>query len=100
MDRAKVELMLRKTAMTQSNGFQGKMWWGPSDRGSGDDALISGFGKFCINKKRERRGRNPVTGGDIMLDARKVADTIGYHSLSLWNLIPVASILKSWNTIQ
>ena len=34
--------------------------------------LISGFGKFCVKKKRERRGRNPATGEDMMLEARKV----------------------------
>ena len=39
---------------------------------SGDDVLISGFGKFCVKKKRERRGRNPATGDDMMLSARKV----------------------------
>ena len=39
---------------------------------SGDDVLISGFGKFCVNEKRERRGRNPATGEDMMLDARRV----------------------------
>jgi integration host factor subunit alpha len=27
---------------------------------SGDDALVSGFGKFCVKDKRERKGRNPV----------------------------------------
>ena len=39
---------------------------------SGEDVLISGFGKFCIKEKSERRGRNPATGEDMMLDARKV----------------------------
>lgn len=39
---------------------------------SGEDILFSGFGKFCVKEKRERRGRNPATGGDMMLDARKV----------------------------
>ncbi len=39
---------------------------------SGDDVLISGFGKFCIKDKRERRGRNPATGADLMLTKRKV----------------------------
>ena len=33
----------------------------------GEDVLISGFGKFCVKKKRERRGRNPATGEDMML---------------------------------
>ena len=39
---------------------------------SGDDVLISGFGKFCVKKKSERRGRNPATGTDMMLRSRKV----------------------------
>lgn len=38
----------------------------------GEDVLISGFGKFCVKGKRERRGRNPATGEDMMLDARRV----------------------------
>ncbi len=39
---------------------------------SGEDVLISGFGKFCIKDKEERRGRNPATGEDLMLAPRKV----------------------------
>ena len=38
----------------------------------GDDVLISGFGKFCVREKKERRGRNPATGKDLMLGARRV----------------------------
>jgi integration host factor subunit alpha len=38
----------------------------------GEDVLISGFGKFCIKNKKERRGRNPATGNDLILDKRKV----------------------------
>ncbi len=37
-----------------------------------EDVLISGFGKFCVKQKRPRRGRNPATGEDLMLRARKV----------------------------
>ena len=37
-----------------------------------EDVLISGFGKFCVNQKKERRGRNPATGDDMMLAPRKV----------------------------
>ena len=40
--------------------------------GSGEDVMISGFGKFCVKEKAERRGRNPATGGDLMLAPRKV----------------------------
>ncbi len=39
---------------------------------SGEDVLISGFGKFCVKKKSEGKGRNPATGGDMMLAPRKV----------------------------
>ena len=38
----------------------------------GEDVLISGFGKFCVKGKNARRGRNPATGEDMMLSARKV----------------------------
>jgi integration host factor subunit alpha len=39
---------------------------------NGEDILISGFGKFCVREKRERRGRNPATGEGLMLAPRKV----------------------------
>ena len=39
---------------------------------SGDDVLISGFGKLCVKQKAERKGRNPATGDDMMLTPRKV----------------------------
>jgi len=38
----------------------------------GEDVLISGFGKFCVKDKQERRGRNPATGNDMLLDKRRV----------------------------
>jgi len=40
---------------------------------SGEDVLISGFGKFCVKKKQERKGRNPATGEEMMLGERKIA---------------------------
>ena len=39
---------------------------------SGEDVLISGFGKFSVREKQERKGRNPQTGEPLMLSARKV----------------------------
>ena len=39
---------------------------------SGEDILISGFGKFCIKEKKERKGRNPATADDMILEARRV----------------------------
>jgi integration host factor subunit alpha len=39
---------------------------------SGEDVLVSGFGKFCVKEKHKRRGRNPATGEDMMMVPRKV----------------------------
>jgi integration host factor subunit alpha len=39
---------------------------------SGEDVLISGFGKFCVKEKSDRRGRNPQIGNELMLEARRV----------------------------
>ncbi len=39
---------------------------------AGEDVLISGFGRWHIRAKRPRRGRNPQTGEEMVLDARRV----------------------------
>jgi integration host factor subunit alpha len=39
---------------------------------AGEDALISGFGKFCVKDKGKRRGRNPQTGEDLTLAERRI----------------------------
>ena len=39
---------------------------------SGEDVLMSGFGKFCVKEKNARRGRSPATGETMMLPPRKV----------------------------
>jgi integration host factor subunit alpha len=39
---------------------------------SGEDIMLSGFGKFCVNEKAPRKGRNPATGQEMMLDRRRV----------------------------
>lgn len=38
----------------------------------GEDILVSGFGKFCIKEKKARKGRNPATGSDMLLNKRRV----------------------------
>ena len=47
----------------------------------GEDVLISGFGKFCVKEKNERRGRNPATGNDMILDRRRV---VTFRCWNLW----------------
>ena len=39
---------------------------------NGSDLLLSGFGKFNVKDKESRKGRNPQTGEDLILDARRV----------------------------
>jgi len=39
---------------------------------SGENILISGFGKFEVKEKSARRGRNPQTTEDLQLRARRV----------------------------
>ena len=39
---------------------------------SGEDVMITRFGKFIVNEKDSRKGRNPQTGNDLQLDARRV----------------------------
>lgn len=39
---------------------------------SGEDILITGFGKFCVKDKKKRKGRNPQTAGHMKLRARRV----------------------------
>lgn len=39
---------------------------------SGEDVLISGFGKFCVIEKQARKGRNPATGSSMILRSRRI----------------------------
>ncbi len=39
---------------------------------SGEDILITGFGKFTVKEKKTRKGRNPQSEEPLQLDARKV----------------------------
>jgi len=38
----------------------------------GDEIKVSGFGKFVVRDKQARKGRNPQTGEDIIISARRV----------------------------
>ena len=38
----------------------------------GEKIKISGFGNFILRDKRPRKGRNPQTGDDIQITARRV----------------------------
>jgi len=38
----------------------------------GEKIKISGFGNFVVKEKADRRGRNPQTGEEIVISARKI----------------------------
>ena len=40
---------------------------------SGGKVTLVGFGTFTISKRKARKGRNPQTGGEISIKARRVA---------------------------
>lgn len=39
---------------------------------SGENLKISGFGNFNVKQKSDRRGRNPQTGEEITIEARRI----------------------------
>lgn len=39
----------------------------------GDSVTLVGFGTFSVSKRKARTGRNPQTGKEIKIPARKVA---------------------------
>jgi integration host factor subunit alpha len=39
---------------------------------SGEKLKISGFGNFEVKQKKDRRGRNPQTGEEITITARRI----------------------------
>jgi integration host factor subunit alpha len=43
-----------------------------SELEKGNPVMVSGFGKWSVKSKKERRGRNPKTGEDVIINARKV----------------------------
>ncbi len=40
--------------------------------GKGNGVMISGFGKWTVRAKKERKGRNPKTGKEMVISGRKV----------------------------
>ncbi len=49
--------------------------------GRGETVKISSFGSFSVRQKGERRGRNPKTGEEVPITARKVVSFRPSHVL-------------------
>ncbi|MBI5893309.1 MAG: integration host factor subunit alpha [Deltaproteobacteria bacterium] len=47
----------------------------------GEEVKLSSFGTFTVKQKRPRRGRNPKTGQDMTITARKVLSFKSSHIL-------------------
>ena len=60
---------------------------------AGEDVMISGFGKLHVRSKRPRRGRNPQSGQEMVLDARRVVT---------WKYSPVLKkmVNKDWGRLE
>lgn len=43
-----------------------------NDLGRGEAVMISGFGRWSVRAKKDRKGRNPKTGELLTIHARKV----------------------------
>jgi integration host factor subunit alpha len=70
-----VESIQNQTGFTKNRSYQiveNLLEIIKSTLASCEDVLISNFGKFCVNQKKERKGRNPATGDAMMLAPRKV----------------------------
>lgn len=70
-----VQIVSQETGLTKnrsSHAVETLMELMKNTLASGEDVLISGFGKFCVKEKSQRRGRNPATGDDLILPARRV----------------------------
>jgi len=48
---------------------------------SGEDVLISGFGKFELSNKKSRPGRDPKTKKEYVISERRV---ITFHPSKIW----------------
>jgi len=70
VDKVKSELNFLKNESTET--VESLLELIKSTLESGEDVLISGFGRFCIRDKHERKGRNPATGEAAILPARRV----------------------------
>ncbi|HEY5498047.1 MAG TPA: integration host factor subunit alpha [Syntrophales bacterium] len=70
-----VQQVQDKTGLTKKEsmaGLDGLFEIIKGELSHGKPVMISGFGKWTVVKKKARKGRNPQTGEDLIIDARKV----------------------------
>jgi len=70
-----IDLLYEKTGLTKKecvSSVEATIDIIKSELRKGNDIKISGFGKWTVNSKKERKGRNPQTGEAMKISARKV----------------------------
>jgi integration host factor subunit alpha len=70
-----IELMSKRLELSPPEGksvLEDLLETMKSTLASGEDLMLSGFGRFQVNDKAPRKGRNPATGGTMTLDKRRV----------------------------
>jgi len=70
-----IDLLYEKTGLTKKecvSSVEATIDIIKSELRKGNDIKISGFGKWTVNSKKERKGRNPQTGEAMKIRARKV----------------------------
>ena len=64
-----IERIVKKNNLTQSevkDTIEDLLETIKSTLESGEDVMISGFGKFQVKEKSSRKGRNPVSGNSMI----------------------------------
>ena len=64
---------------------------------AGEDVMISGFGKWRVRSKHARQGRNPKTGKQITLDARRV---VTWSYSPVLKAPPSAKVISLWSRLR
>jgi integration host factor subunit alpha len=70
-----IDLLYEKTGLTRKeciSAVESTIDIIKEELGRGNDIKISGFGKWTILNKKARKGRNPQTGKEMPISARKV----------------------------
>jgi integration host factor subunit alpha len=68
----KIHNELGFTKMESSDIFESLLSLIKATLKAGEDIKISGFGNFEVKQKKDRKGRNPATGEDLIIEARRI----------------------------
>lgn len=70
-----IDLLYEKTGLSKkgcASAMESTMDIIKEELGKGNNVKISGFGKWTVKSKKDRKGRNPQTGEAMTISARKI----------------------------